>query len=163
MEFQVKPKGAAKPIVWNTRGSVRESGLLKFGSSIPGDDRSKPAASLTYNTMWYLPEHKSLVVMINTRSQIGPTQTLFERIRARNVPAHTQLWELSAVSEKGAEGPYFNIAYRAAGYPPQEVWEHTAKLAEMYRVADYEPQGGLEKDGVAGGNTMYNEEMASKF
>src|SRR6187399_638615 len=49
MEFQVKPKGASKPIVWNTRGNVRESGLLEFGSSIPGDSRSNPAASLTYN------------------------------------------------------------------------------------------------------------------
>jgi hypothetical protein len=163
MEFQVKPKGASKPIIWNTKGSVKESGLLEFGSSIPGDNRSNPAASLTYSVMWFLPDINSAVVMINTRSQIKPTQQLFELIDMRKVPHYTQQWELAVTQEKGAEGPYFNIAYKAAGYPPKEVAEHTKLLYDKYKVMDWAASEEAEKDDPRGNGGPVNEKMASKF
>jgi hypothetical protein len=167
MTFSVKPKGVAKPIVWETKGNVKESKLTEFGSSIPGDNRSNPAASLTYHCMWYLPDLNSAVVMINTRSQIKPTRTLFEMIDARKVPSYTQLWDISSTQEKGAEGPYFNIAYRAAGYPPKEVWEHTEQLFNKYDVnqEDWAPSDeNVSDEPSRGGNGgPVNEKMASKF
>jgi hypothetical protein len=51
-EFTVKPKGSSQSITYRTRKTVAESKLDQFGSSIPGDANSPPAASLTYNMMW---------------------------------------------------------------------------------------------------------------
>jgi hypothetical protein len=35
-------------VIWDTKGSVGESGLNEFGTSKPGNDKSAPAAALTY-------------------------------------------------------------------------------------------------------------------
>src|SRR4029453_7648118 len=104
-EFTVKPKGSPHPVTYRTKGSVEESGLAKFGSSIPGDPNSPPAASLTYNTLWFLVDHPQLspIVIINTRSQIKPTQQLYNRIDMRPVAHYAQQWEIGVVQEKGAE------------------------------------------------------------
>lgn len=169
MEFTVKPKGAAKPIIWATKGSVDESGLLEFGSSIPGDSRSNPAASLTYNTMWYLPDFPSYspVVMINTRSQIKPTQQLYNRIDVRPVAHYAQLWEIGVVQEKGAEGPYFNVTYRAAGYPDEDTANRTKKLYDRYKITEWAANDEREEEGRGnsgnGAGKTYNEDMAKQF
>lgn len=138
-EFTFKPKGSSQAVTYNTRGSVAESGLLKFGTSIPDDKNSNPAASLTYNTMWYLPDYPELspAVVINTRSQIKPTQTMYNMMANRPGMHYVQLWDISAVSAKGAEGPYFNIAYRAAGYADKPTAELCQVLWQKYDKAEW--------------------------
>src|SRR5262245_19171112 len=95
-EFTVKPKGAPQPITYNTKESVQDSGLDQFGSSIPGDPNSPPAASLTYNMMFYLPEMPELSpsVIINTRSSVKPMQQLLSRIDAKPVAHYVQMYEV---------------------------------------------------------------------
>lgn len=138
-DFTFKPKGSAQPVTYNTKGNVAESGLLKFGTSIPGDKNSNPAASLTYNTMWYLPERPELspAVIINTRSQIKPTQTMYNMADSRPGAHYVQLWDISAVNAKGAEGPYFNVAYRAAGYADKATAELCQVLFRKYDQSDW--------------------------
>lgn len=170
MEFTVKPKGSPKPVVWATKGSVAESGLDKFGSSIPEDPNSTPAASLTYNTLWFLPEFPqySPVVLINTRSSLKPTQQLYNRMDLRPVAHYAQLWEIGIVQEKGAEGPYFNYTYKAAGYPEREVAEICKAMYEKYRDKDWvasdesegEPDSNGRAEPAAG---PVNPDIASKF
>jgi len=168
MEFTVKPKGAPHPITWKTMANVRESGLTEFGSSIPGDPNSNPAASLTYNTMWFLPDFPeySPVVTINTRSSLKPTQQLYNRIDLRPVAHYAQCWEIGVVQEKGAEGPYFNYTYRAAGYPEQAVAEITQAMYNRYKQVEWMANDESEREGESRGGTTsgpVNEEMASKF
>jgi hypothetical protein len=172
MEWTVKPKNSPKPVIWRTRGSVAESGLDKFGSSVPEDPNSVPAASLTYNTLWVLPEfiHYSPVVIINTRSSLKPTQQLYNRIDLRPVAHYAQQWEVGIVQEKGAEGPYFNYTYKAAGYPTQEIAEYCRALYNRYREMNWVPSDERETDptdgrnGGGGGTTKHvDPDMASKF
>ena len=148
-EFTVKPKGSAQPVVYRTRGSVRESGLSEFGSSFPGDPNSPPAASLTYNTLWFLIDNPELspIVLINTRSQIKPTQQLYNRIDMRPVAHYAQAWEIGITQEKGQEGPYFNVSYKAAGYPPLEIAEFCKGMYERYRQIDWRATDEEESDG----------------
>jgi hypothetical protein len=121
-EFTVKPKGSPNNVTYKTCKTVAESKLDQFGTSIPGDNNSPPAASLTYNMMWFLPDFPELSpsIIINTRSSIKPMQQLLSRIDSKPVPHFCQLYNIGTVQQKGAEGPYFNFTYTGAGFASQE-------------------------------------------
>jgi hypothetical protein len=121
-EFRVKPKGSPTEVVYNTKKTVAESRLDQFGTSIPGDSNSPPAASLTYNMMWYLVDFPNLSpsIIINTRSSIKPMQQLLSRIDSKPVAHYLQVYDIGTVQQKGAEGPYFNFSYTGAGFADEE-------------------------------------------
>ena len=130
-EFTVKPKGSPNNVTYRTKNTVAESGLDQFGTSIPGDNNSPPAASLTYNMMWYLPDFPELSpsIIINTRSSVKPMQQLLSRIDSKPVAHYLQAYVIGSVQQKGAEGPYFNFTYTGSGF----VDEKTAEVCyEMY-------------------------------
>jgi hypothetical protein len=167
-EFSVKPKGASQMITYRTAKTVAESKLDQFGSSIPGDPNSPPAASLTYQMMWMLIGRPELSpsVIINTRSSIKPMQALLSRIDSKPVPHFCQVYDIGTVQQKGAEGPYFNFTYTGAGFAD----EHHAKLCnELYEsfskggwVANDEAEDEPVFDKSATGKA-YDEKTASKF
>jgi hypothetical protein len=130
-EFTVHPKGQPKPITYKTMKTVAESGLDQFGTSIPGDSNSPPAASLTYNMMWYLIDFPELSpsIIINTRSSVKPMQQLLSRIDAKPVPHFVQVYNINSVQMKGPEGPYFNYTYTGAGFADEK---NAAICSEMY-------------------------------
>ena len=133
-EFTVKPKGSANSVTYKTKDTVAESGLDMFGTSIPGDANSPPAASLTYNMLWYLPDHPDLspAVIINTRSSVKPMQQLLSKIDAKTVPHFCQVYTIGSVQQKGAEGPYFNFTYTGAGFADESTAEICAKMYDEF-------------------------------
>lgn len=167
-EFTVKPKGSPKQVTYRLADTVAESGLDQFGSSIPEDPNSVPAASLTYNMLWYFTEFPNLSpsVIINTRSSIKPMQTLLSKIDAKPTAHYTQLYEIGVVQQKGAEGPYFNYTYAGAGYADAETCEITKALFERFGKAGWvasDEDVDTAEDGRGGKERKYNEETASKF
>jgi hypothetical protein len=130
-EFSVHPKGFPKPITYRTSKTVAESKLDQFGTSIPGDNNSPPAASLTYNMMWYLLDFPELSpsIIINTRSSVKPMQQLLSRIDSKPVPHYVQIYTIGSVQQKGAEGPYFNFSYTGTGFADAD---HADTCAAMY-------------------------------
>ena len=171
-EFTVKPKGSPASVTYHTKGSVAESGLDQFGSSIPGDPQSVPAASLTYNMLWYLPEypHLSPSVIINTRSGVKPMQQLLSKIDSKeHVAAHyLQMYTINIVQQKGAEGPFYNYTYTAAGFADEELAKITSALFERYEQSAWvasDESNDTAEDGRGSGNGrgQPNEKMASKF
>lgn len=145
MEFTVKPKGSPHEVTYKLGKTVHEKtgdgpALSEFGSSIPGDPRSKPAASLTYQMLWFFPDlpDMSPAIVINTRSSVKPAQSLLSKIDLRPVDHYGQVFTIGITQEKGAEGPFFNYAYTSDGYASEEEYA-TAKL--MYeRFGDSEWQ-----------------------
>ena len=133
-EFTVKPKGSPSQVTYRTARTVMESKLDQFGTSIPGDPNSPPAASLTYNMMWYLVDHPeySPSVIINTRSSIKPMQQLLSRIDAKPVPHFCQVYNIGTVQQKGAEGPYFNFTYSAAGFADESTAKICSDMFEQF-------------------------------
>jgi len=133
-EFTVKPKGSPNPVTYRTKGTVAESGLDKFGTSIPGDANSPPAASLTYNMMWHLVDFPELSpsIIINTRSSVKPMQQLLSRIDSKPVPHFCQLYTIGSVQQKGAEGPYFNFTYTGAGYADEKTAEICSEMYDQF-------------------------------
>lgn len=133
-EFTVKPKGSPNPVVYKTRNTVAESRLGEFGTSIPGDPNSPPAASLTYNMMWYLVDFPELSpsLIINTRSSVKPMQQLLSRIDAKPVPHYVQMYSIGSVQQRGAEGPYFNFTYTGIGFANKEQAKICADLYDKF-------------------------------
>jgi len=167
-EFTVKPKGSPTQVTYKTKDTVAESTLDQFGTSIPGDPNSPPAASLTYNMLWYLVDHPELSpsVIINTRSSIKPMQGLLSRIDSKPVPHYVQMYDIGTVQQRGAEGPYFNFTYTGAGFADKE---HAAVCSAMYDnfgkigwVASDEAEDEPAFDKTTTGKTI-NEETAGKF
>lgn len=163
-EFSVKPKGASSSITYNTRETVQDSGLDQFGSSIPGDPNSPPAASLTYNMMWYLPEFPDLSpsVVINTRSSVKPMQQLLSRIDAKSVAHYVQMYEVGVTQQKGSEGPYFNYTYSGAGFAEPDLAKVCADLFDRFSKGGWVANDESEEDHVTG-TRSFDQNTASKF
>jgi len=164
-EFTVKPKGSAQSVTYRTAKTVAESGLDQFGTSIPGDSNSAPAASLTYNMMWFLVDYPELSpsVIINTRSSIKPMQQLLSRIDSKPVAHFAQVYDISSVQQKGAEGPYFNFAYTGAGFADESRAAITSQLFEQFSKGSWVANDEAEDEPASGTARPIDEKVAGKF
>jgi hypothetical protein len=78
-EFQVRFENNPNVYTWRLKPSVAESGLTEFGSSRPGDPKSPPAATLTYEVLWWFLELPELgpAIILNSRGALKPAKDLF--------------------------------------------------------------------------------------
>jgi hypothetical protein len=138
-EFRVRPKGAPKDVVWVTKDTVSASGLAEFGSSIPGDANSPPAASLTYNILMYFPEAPDLSpsVIINTRSAVKHAKALISKIEHRPTDHFGQKFMMTVMNDKSAEGPFFNYNYSAAGWASEEEYATCSALYARFKETEF--------------------------
>lgn len=177
MEFTVKPKNSPHSVTYKLGKTVHERtgdgpALSEFGSSIPGDPKSAPAAALTYQILWYFPdfEEMSPAIIINTRSGVKPAQNLISKIEMRPVDARGQVYEIGIVQEKGAEGPFFNYTYKSDGYANAEEFEMANLIYEKFSKTEWranEETGdtdiadvGGRSGGTRNGPKMTDEEIA---
>ncbi len=153
-EFTVKPKGSPQQVTYRTKKTVAESKLDQFGTSIPGDPNSPPAASLTYNMMWFLVDYPELSpsVIINTRSSIKPMPGLLSRIDSKPVPHFCQVYDIGSVQQKGAEGPYFNYTYTGQGFTDAVLSERCHNLFEQFSAGGWAPSDESEDEPKAAEN-----------
>jgi hypothetical protein len=141
--FEVKLKGVKEPQKWTTKPTVRESGLAEFGSSIAGDNDSKPAAVLIYEYLIYLPDfpHLSPIVMSLARSQAKKGKDLNSKITFRGAPLHAMRFKAQVVEEVGDEGPYKNYLFVNDGWATEDEFKRVGEIAERfgnYKAADEE-------------------------
>ena len=165
-EFTVKPKGSPNTVTYRTAKTVAESGLDQFGTSIPGDNNSAPAASLTYNMLWFLVDFPELSpsVIINTRSSVKPMQQLLSRIDSKPVAHYAQIYSISSVQQKGAEGPYFNFAYAGAGFADEDQAAICSQLFESFSKGGWVASDESEDEPNSSGATRtVDEKVAGKF
>lgn len=154
LEFEVKPKGSPQKIKYQTLGSVAESGLAEFGSSIPGDPNSPPALALTYHFMWYLHDFPdaSPAIIINTRSSIRPAKMLISNLDMSPVDHFYRFFEIGTTDEKGDEGPYKGYSYRGTGYiEDPEVAARMKYIYDTFNSADWKVNDENEEQVGGGG------------
>jgi hypothetical protein len=144
MEFTVKPKGSPNPVTYKLGKTVHDKidgrpALSEFGSSIPGDANSPPAAALTYQMLWFFPDHPDLspAIIINTRSSVKPAKALISRIDLMPVDSYGQVYKIGISQEQGDEGPYFNYKYAADGYAEQVEYERCKALYESFSTTSW--------------------------
>lgn len=145
MEFTVKPKNSPHNVTYklgNTVHEVTQEGvpaLSEFGSSIPGDKNSPPAAALTYEMLWLFPDFRLLspAMIINTRSSVKPAKDLINKIDIRPVDHFYQQYKITISKEQGDEGPYFNYKYLPDGYADEDVGTYAKELFDTYSAIEF--------------------------
>lgn len=139
--FEVKIKGYPKPVVWATKGSVAESGLAEFGSSVPGDQQSPPAATLVYEYLVYLPDHPDLspALISLSRSGIKRGKDLNSKItlRATSMPQYAQAYRAVVTTEQAAEGAYNGWSFKSDGLVSERDFNTVLALAKSFETANF--------------------------
>lgn len=153
LEFEVKIKGIPDPIKYHTKGNVEESGLTNFGSMIPGDKNSRPAASETHRLLLGCPDHMDWgpFIVINTRSSLARVKSLITKTEMRPVDVWAQVYVMGSSDEEGDEGPYKNYTYTAAGYATEEQYEWAKGLYERFKGVKYGASDESDDSAAAGG------------
>jgi hypothetical protein len=156
-EFKVKPKNSPHEVTYKLGKTVHERtdggpALSEFGSSVPGDPRSAPAAALTYQFLWFFPDFPELspAIILNTRSSVKPAQNLISKVDMRPVDHFAQQYRIGIVQESGDEGPYYNYAYHSDGYADEQTYNTTKALFEKFNVADWRANDENEEPASGG-------------
>lgn len=125
-----------KKVIWDTKGSVGESGLAEFGTSKPGDARSAPVASLTYRVAMYSPEHEDWgpILFITSKTAVRPTMDFISRINLRHmggVPFYCQQYKLvSALQSKGSNQWYLPAFRNDGNITDKEMCAYLESLSK---------------------------------
>jgi hypothetical protein len=154
-KWQVKIKGLKDPVTWEIKDrDILKSGLTEWGTMIPGDENSPPAATLFYDYLVFLPDHLDLgpAVISLARSQIKKAKKgLNDKIKLHGTngrPMQALIFEAKSVEESGDEGPYKNWQFTGSGFVQDEALfkmalEHKGALADV-KIADEADDGAAE-------------------
>lgn len=165
-EFTVKPKNSPHNVTYKLGQTVNEKvngqpALSEFGSSMPGNPQSPPAAALTYQFLWFFPDFASFspAVLINTRSSVKPGKDLLSKIDMRPVDHFFQAYEIGVVKQMNAEKQeFFNYTYASSGYATEDESHITKQLYESLKSQEWRANDeGEDTDGdgldQSGGNS----------
>lgn len=160
--WQVKIKGQKNPVTWEIKDlDVEKSGLTGWGTSIPGDEDSPPAATLFYDYLVFLPSRLDLgpAVISLARSQIKKGKKgLNDKIslHANNGrPMQALLFKATSIDDSADGQDFKNWNFTSAGFNMDEklfnmAREHVGALGRL-KIAD---EGVSESgDGTGGKDT----------
>ena len=145
--WQVKMKGRKEPVTWTIDDlDVDKSGLSKWGTSVPDDSDSPPAATQFYDYLVWLPDHPELgmSVLSLARSKIKSAKKgLNDKIKMHlenGRPMQALIFEGKSTDETGDEGPYKGVKFALGGFQQDEsvfnmLREHRGALARL-RIKD---------------------------
>lgn len=143
-EWDVKIKGVRGTVKWTIDAdTVRESGLLEYGSSNPDDQDSNPAATLFYEYLVFLPDFPEIspVLLSLSRSQAKKAKDLNGKIEFRKAPMQSQVFQASIAKESSQAGDFLNYNFASSGWASEEDYRTCTAITERfkdYRGADEE-------------------------
>ena len=139
-----------KTYSWTTKKTVRESGLDQFGSSRNDDPKSPPAATLTFEVLWFLPEWSTLALTMNTRSGVKEARKLFAMVDAKPAAPFDQRYKICAVREQGPQGEvFYGYKYRGDGYCDEALSAITEPLFEQWKGVAFQTADEAEDEEAA--------------
>lgn len=151
--FEAVIKNVGK-IKWETKGSVAESGLAEFGSSVPSDKRSKPAAAKTWDVLMYLhlPDEELLPVgMSLSRSKVDAGDRLSTICFGTSLDPRRLKLKFKAVRAKGDDGEYYNISTPIrAGHLDDDTFMKMVELSKRFEKFSVDAEAG-ERDSAPRG------------
>ena len=147
--FHVRFPNNPKIYTWKTAKTVKESGLEAFGSSRPDDPKSHPAATLTFEVLWFLPDFNTLALTLNSRGGVKPAKQLFAMVDGKPVSPFNQRYKICSQrtpgpSETGAS--YFGYVYRSDGYCDAQLSALTEPLFEQWKGVAFATADESEED-----------------
>jgi len=142
-EWSIKIKGVKQPVTWKIEDTdVLKSGLTGWGTSIPGDDDSPPAATLFYDYLVFLPDYPDLgpAVISLARSQIKKAKKgLNDKIQLHKTngrPMQALIFSAKSVEEVADGQTFKNWSFTGSGFVQDEAFfkvalEHSGALANV--------------------------------
>lgn len=150
-EFQNKIKGLVS-VKWKTGRYIDEDHLDQFGTAIPGDKESGPAATAHYNYILCLPDHDNAIVAISfSRSSAKKARDLNAMLKMGSVPMFARQFALGSVAETNdASQQYYNYTIRPAGFVLTEEMFNRMKsyheeLSQASFRVDFDGSPDIEK------------------
>jgi hypothetical protein len=148
--FHVRFPNNPKTYTWKTAKTVRESGLDLFGSSRPDDSKSHPAATLTFEVLWFLPDFNTLALTLNSRGGVQPAKQLFAMADAKPTAPYNQRYRICSQRKPGPSGEsYFGYIYRGDGYCDEALSATTEQLFEQWKGVAFATADESEEDETA--------------
>lgn len=149
-EWQVKLKNVPKAVTWKTAPTVRESGLMEFGSSNPADPNSNPAATRFYEYLIYLTSYpdKSPLLLSLARSQGKRAKDLNGKIEFRKAPCWDQKFRATIINEGDESEKYFNFVFSSNGWADDAQSEECKSIHD--RFGDFANIKIADEEGMAG-------------
>ncbi len=128
--FEHKVKGAVK-VTWRTKTYIEEDGLDKFGSSIPNDRDSQPAATAHFNYILALPELDGQLVAVSfNRSSAKKAKDLNAMLKMGSVPMFARQFSMGALPDQNDAGDrFYNYSITPAGFvKSQDAFDQLRKM-----------------------------------
>ena len=114
--FDVKFRNGPK-VTWKTKRFVEDNSMHKFGSAIPDDPESGPAATAHHNIVVALPDYDDMIVALSlSKSQEKRARDLNAMLKMSKLPIFARMFEVRAVDERSGQGDeYKNYKFSPAG------------------------------------------------
>jgi hypothetical protein len=118
-EFKHKVKGVMS-VTWRTKGYIDEDGLDRFGTSVPSEPSSVPAANEHLNYVVMLPDMgEQLVAVSFSRTAARVAKDLNAMLKMGTAPMFARQFTLSSAPQVNDAGQqFFNYSIRPAGFVP---------------------------------------------
>lgn len=136
--FEVKPyKDQPKVVSWQTKPTVAESGLDKFGSSDPNDPNSQPAATKMWNFVVVLPDHPEMGPMVLTlqRGMADVGRNFSGKLKMSGLPTFGQVYNATVRKENKGSGDFFSLSFnreKILGADDVEEYEYYKSLYQQF-------------------------------
>lgn len=137
--FEVKFPNGPK-VKWETLRYVEDNDMQKFGTSIPGTEDSKPAATAHHNYVVALPDHGNMIAAFSlSRSQEKRAKDLNALLKlAQGTPIQARVLTAKSVMEHKGGNDYANYKFGVAGFVESEdQFKAYQKLADSLAEAGY--------------------------
>lgn len=152
-KFEVNVGG--RTVIWDTKGSVAESRLLDWGSSMPGDPRSLPAATAMINLIMYFPDRPdaSPALMTFSKTALKPVQKALSVLKIGGKPSFGMHFTLSSEKTSNTKGSFFVPKFTINGVSTQEECQQYFELQKVFsgRVIGVSEQHTSEGDDAGAG------------
>lgn len=132
--FKNKVKGIVE-VEWETKTFVDENGMDKFGSAIPTDSDSHPAATAHHNYVVALPDHGNTVAALSlSNTAVKKAKDLNAMLMMGTAPIFSRVFTVTTINETNNDGQeYKNYSFKPAGFlEDPEVFEFTKGLFEGF-------------------------------
>lgn len=133
-DWTVKIKNLRNPVKWEIKDlDVAASGLLNFGTSIPDDPQSNPAATKFYDFLVYLPAFDLIAVMSLARSQSKKAKELISKVELSGLHMHGLNLKASIITDTNGADKYSNYKFGLDGYTTKETYDTVQSFADRFK------------------------------
>lgn len=120
--FDVKFRNGPR-VTWETKRFVEDNGMHRFGSAVPSDPDSGPAATAHHNFIVALPDYDDMIVALSlSKSQEKRARDLNAMMKMSKLPIFARIFTVQTVDERSAQGDeYKNYKFAPAGVVQDEA------------------------------------------